>query len=292
MVSIEKMTYSNPESLVSTMWLDEHLSSPSVRIIDATSYMPSQDKDGFEQYNKQHIPGAIYFDINDIADDSTTLPHMLPSPEKFSLKARKLGLSDGDKIVVYDANGGYLAAARVWWMFRLYGHSDVCLLDGGLPKWLAEDRTIEVITSTQTSRHFTTRMNKSFVRSVEQMIANVDTKNEQVIDARSVGRFKGDEPEPRPSAKVGHIPGSLNLPFNTILNPNNHFTYCSAEVIKATISNAGIDLSKPITASCGSGVTACVLAFGLFLIGYETAAVYDGSWSEWGNHPDTPVEQG
>jgi len=286
------MTYSNPESLVSTMWLDEHLSFPSVRVIDATSYMPSQDKDGFEQYNKQHIPGAIYFDINDIADDSTTLPHMLPSPEKFSLKARKLGLSDGDKIVVYDANGGYLAAARVWWMFRLYGHSDVCLLDGGLPKWLAEGRTIEVITSTQTSRHFTTHMNKSFVRSVEQMIANVDTKNEQVIDARSVGRFKGNEPEPRPSAKVGHIPGSLNLPFNTILNPNNHFTYCSAEVIKATISNAGIDLSKPITASCGSGVTACVLAFGLFLIGYETAAVYDGSWSEWGNHPDTPVEQG
>jgi thiosulfate/3-mercaptopyruvate sulfurtransferase len=292
MVSIEKMTYSNPESLVSTMWLDEHLSSPSVRIIDATSYMPSQDKDGFEQYNKQHIPGAIYFDINDIADDSTTLPHMLPSPEKFSLKARKLGLSDGDKIVVYDANGGYLAAARVWWMFRLYGHSDVCLLDGGLPKWLAEGRTIEVISSTQTSRHFTTHMNKSFIRSVEQMIANVDTKNEQVIDARSVGRFKGNEPEPRPSAKVGHIPGSLNLPFNTILNPNNHFTYCSAEVIKATISNAGIDLSKPITASCGSGVTACVLAFGLFLIGYENAAVYDGSWSEWGDHPDTPVDQG
>ena len=286
------MTYSNPEALVSTKWLDEHLSSPGVRVVDATSYMPGQDKDGFGQYNKQHIPGAVYFDINDIADESNALPHMIPSPEKFSSKVRKLGLGDGDKIVVYDANGGYLAAARVWWMFRLYGHSDVCLLDGGLPKWLAEERSIEVITSIQTDRHFTAKMDKSFVRSVEQMISNVGTKNEQVVDARSVGRFKGEEPEPRPSAKVGHIPGSLSLPFNTILNPKNHFTYRSAEEIKATISNAGIDLSKPITTSCGSGVTACVLAFGLFLIGYENAAVYDGSWSEWGDHPDTPVDQG
>jgi len=254
--------------------------------------MPGQDKDGFGQYNKQHIPGAVYFDINDIADEFNALPHMIPSPEKFSSKVRKLGLGDGDKIVVYDANGGYLAAARVWWMFRLYGHSDVCLLDGGLPKWLAEERSIEVITSIQTDRHFTAQMDKSFVRSVEQMISNVGTKNEQVVDARSVGRFKGEEPEPRPSAKVGHIPSSLSLPFNTILNPKNHFTYRSAEEIKATISNAGIDLSKPITTSCGSGVTACVLAFGLFLIGYENAAVYDGSWSEWGDHPDTPVDQG
>jgi thiosulfate/3-mercaptopyruvate sulfurtransferase len=286
------LTYSNPEALVSTKWLDEHLSSPGVRVVDATSYMPGQDKDGFGQYNKQHIPGAVYFDINDIADESNALPHMIPSPEKFSLKVRKLGLGDGDKIVVYDANGGYLAAARVWWMFRLYGHSDVCLLDGGLPKWLAEERTIEVITSTKIDRHFTAQMNKSFVRSVEQMISNVGTKNEQVVDARSVGRFKGEEPEPRPSAKVGHIPGSLSLPFNTILNPKNHFTYRSAEEITATITNAGIDLSKPITTSCGSGVTACVLAFGLFLIGYENAAVYDGSWSEWGDHPDTPVDQG
>ena len=286
------MRYYNPEALVSTKWLNEHLSSQCVRVVDATTYLPGQNKDGFEQYTKQHIPGAVYFDINYIADKSTTLLHMIPSPEDFSSKVRKLGIGNGDKIIIYDANGGHLAAARVWWMFRLYGHSNVCLLNGGLPKWLAEKRNVEVITSTQTDQHFTAQMNKSFVRSVEQMIANVYTKDEQVIDARSLGRFKGEEPEPRPSIKAGHIPGSLSLPFNAILDPKKHFTYRSAEEIKAAISNAGIDLSRPITTSCGSGVTACVLAFGLFLIGYENAAVYDGSWSEWGDHPDTPVNHG
>jgi thiosulfate/3-mercaptopyruvate sulfurtransferase len=286
------LTYTNPEALVSTKWLDEHLSSPSIRVVDATSYMPSQGKDGFEQYIKQHIPGAVYFDINDIAKESTTLPHMIPSPEKFSSKVRKLGLGDGDKIVVYDANGGYLAAARAWWMFRLYGHSNVCLLNGGLPKWLAEERPVEYMLPAQRDRHFTARMNNTLLRSVEQVISNIDTQKEQVIDARSAGRFKGEEPEPRPSAKVGHIPGSFSLPFNTLMNTKNHFTYRSAKEIKTAVNEAGIDLEKPITASCGSGVTACVLAFGLFLIGYENVAVYDGSWSEWGDHPDTPVDQG
>ena len=285
------MTYTNPEALVSTKWLDKHLSSSNIQIVDATTYMLGQNKDAFEQYNKQHIPGAVYFDINDIANEHTNLPHMIPSSEIFSSKVRKLGLGDGDKIVVYDANGGYLAAARVWWMFRLYGHSNVCLLDGGLPKWLSENRAIEVMTSNRTNRIFRTRLNKSFVRSVEQMISNVVTKNEQVIDARSVERFKGEEAEPRPSEKIGHIPGSLSLPFTTILDPNNHFTYRSAKEIKAAFISSGIDLSRPVIATCGSGVTACVLACGLFLIGYENTAIYDGSWSEWGNHPDTPVHQ-
>lgn len=286
------MTYTNPDALVSTEWLAEHLSSPNIRIVDATSYMPGQGKDGRAQYNEQHIAGAVYFDINDIADETIPLPHMIPTPEKFASKVRKLGLGNGNKIVVYDANGGFLAAARVWWMFRLYGHTDVCLLDGGLPKWLAEERPIEDNEPAQRDRHFTSRMNNTLVRSVEQVIANIETGKEQVIDARSSGRFKGEEPEPRPSAKVGHIPGSMSLPFNSLMNPKEHFTYRSADEIKAAIDKAGIDLTKPITASCGSGVTACVLAFGLYLIGHENAAVYDGSWSEWGDHPDTPVDQG
>ena len=286
------MRYTNPDALVSTKWLAEHLSSPNIRMVDATSYMPGQGKDGRSQYNEQHIPGAVYFDINDIADETIPLPHMIPPPEKFASKVRKLGLGNGNKIVVYDANGGFLAAARVWWMFRLYGHTDVCLLDGGLPKWLAEEHPIEDTEPAQRDRHFTSRMNNTLVRSVEQVIANIETGKEQVIDARSSGRFKGEEPEPRPSAKVGHIPGSMSLPFNSLMNPKEHFTYRSADEIKAAVDKAGIDLTKPITASCGSGVTACVLAFGLYLIGHENAAVYDGSWSEWGDHPDTPVDQG
>ena len=286
------MRYTNPDALVSTKWLAEHLSSPNIRMVDATSYMPGQGKDGRAQYNEQHSPGAVYFDINYIADETIPLPHMIPPPEKFASKVRKLGLGNGNKIVVYDANGGFLAAARVWWMFRLYGHTDVCLLDGGLPKWLAEERPIEDTKPVQRDRHFTSRMNNTLVRSVEQVIANIETGKEQVIDARSSGRFKGEEPEPRPSAKVGHIPGSMSLPFNSLMNPKEHFTYRSADEIMAAVDKAGIDLTKPITASCGSGVTACVLAFGLYLIGHENAAVYDGSWSEWGDHPDTPVDQG
>jgi len=285
------MSYTNPDALVSTAWLADHLMSPDVRIVDGTSYLPNQDMNGQEQYNQQHIPGAVYFDINDIADASNPLPHMLPSAEKFSSKVRKLGLGDGNKIVVYDANGGYLAAARVWWMFRVFGHRDVAVLDGGLQKWLAEERPIDDMPPAPRDRHFTARVNHSLVRNVDQIISNIESRREQVIDARSAGRFKGVDPEPRPSKKVGHIPGSLSLPFNQLMDPKNHFTYRSADQIRAAVAGAGIDMAKPISASCGSGVTACVLALGLYLIGHKNAAVYDGSWSEWGDHPDTPVER-
>jgi len=284
------MTYVNPDALVSMDWLAAHLNAPDVRVVDGTSYLPNQGKNGLEQYNEQHIPGAVYFDINDIADKNNPLPHMLPPADKFSSKVRKLGLGDGNKIVVYDANGGYLAAARVWWMFRVFGHEDVAVLDGGLQKWIDEGREIDDLPPPPRERHFTSRVNHSLVRSVEQVIANIDTAKEQVIDARSLGRFKGVDPEPRPSTKVGHIPGSLSLPFNSFMDPKNHFVYRSGDEIQKTVEDAGIDLSKPIAASCGSGVTACVLALGLYLIGHKNAAVYDGSWSEWGEHPDTPVE--
>lgn len=285
------MTYQNPDALVSTEWLAQHINAPDVRVVDGTSYMPNQDQNGQDQYDKQHIPGAVYFDINDIADETNPLPHMLPSAEKFSSKVRKLGLGDGNKIVVYDANGGYLAAARVWWMFRVFGHEDVAVLDGGLQKWIDEGRPIDDLPPPPRERHFTSRVNHSLVRSVEQIIANIDAAKEQVIDARSAGRFKGVDPEPRPSAKVGHIPGSLSLPFNQLMDPKNNFVYRSGDEIKETVERAGIDISKPISASCGSGVTACVLALGLYLIGHKNTAVYDGSWSEWGDHPETPVER-
>lgn len=286
------MTYTNPDALVSTEWLAEHLNAPDVRVVDATSFLPTQDRNGYAEYKECHIPGAIYFDINDIADDTSPLPHMLPSPEKFSSRVRKLGLGDGNKIIAYDSNGGFNAAARVWWMFRVFGHTDVAVLNGGLPKWLAEGRPTDDIEPTPGDRHFTARTNNFLVRNVDQIISNIETAKEQVVDARSADRFRGEAQEPRPSDKVGRIPGSFNLPFNHLMDSKNHFVYRSADEIRAAVEKAQLDLTKPITTSCGSGVTACVLSLGLYLIGHKNAAVYDGSWAEWGNHPETPVDAG
>ena len=214
---------------------------------------------------------------------------MLPSPEKFSSRVRKLGLGDGNRIVVYDANGGFSAAARVWWMFRVFGHEDVALLNGGLPKWLAEDRPTEDILPVTRERHLTARVNHFLVRDVEHLIKNVETGKEQVIDARTAGRFAGTEPEPRPCHKKGRIPNSVNLPFMNLLDKDNHLTFRSADEITKAMGDAGVDTSKTMVTSCGSGVTAAVLTLGLYLLGHEDVAVYDGSWSEWGDHYDTPV---
>ncbi|HWA46932.1 MAG TPA: 3-mercaptopyruvate sulfurtransferase [Dongiaceae bacterium] len=278
--------YTHPESLVSTEWLQRNLSQPDLRIVDATYYLPMQNKNAKAEYLERHIPGAIFFDLDDISDTTSTLPHMLPPPEKFASRVRKLGLGDGNRIVVYDAQG-MMSAARIWWMFRIFGAREVAILDGGLPKWLAEGRPVDDGQVTLQERHFTARLDNTQVRSKDQIARNLDSKREQVLDARTAGRFHATEPEIWPGRRSGHIPGAYNLPYGQLLKPD--MTFKDADTLRGLYEKAGIDLKKPIVTSCGSGITACVLAFGLHLIGHRDVAVYDGSWAEWGLPGDTPV---
>jgi thiosulfate/3-mercaptopyruvate sulfurtransferase len=277
------------EALVSTAWLAEHLEAPDVRVVDASYYLPREGLDPRAEYEAHHIPCAVFFDIDEIADGNSPLPHMLPSPEKFSSRVRKLGLGDGVRIVVYDQRGIW-SAPRVWWAFRLFGHDDVVVLDGGLPKWLSEGRPMVEGPAEADARHFTARMNTLMVRDKAQLLANLRSRREQVLDARSPGRFAGADPEPRPGLHGGRIPGSLNLPFTDLVDPETQ-TMLPPEALKARFLAAGVDLSCPVVTTCGSGITAAVLTLGLYLLGRQSA-VYDGSWAEWGLPGDTPIETG
>ncbi|MCC7045561.1 MAG: 3-mercaptopyruvate sulfurtransferase [Alphaproteobacteria bacterium] len=284
------MPYAKPEALVSTDWLARHLQAPDVRVVDCTYILPPTTRNARREYEERHIPGAVFFDIDDIADSDNPLPHMLPSAEKFSSRVRKLGLGDGSRIVVYDTHG-MMSAARAWWMFRAFGHDDVAVLDGGLPKWLKEGRPVEDMKPMPRERHFTSRMNQLLVRDLDQVRGALEKKREQVLDARSSGRFKGVDPEPRQGLRGGHMPGALNVPYASLLDPETK-TFLPAERLSAVFKEAGVDLKKPIVTSCGSGVTACIVALGLYLLGRDDVAVYDGSWTEWGGRADTPVVTG
>jgi thiosulfate/3-mercaptopyruvate sulfurtransferase len=284
------MSYARPDALVSTEWLAAHLAAPDVRVVDASWYLPQMKRDATAEYAAAHIPGAVFFDIDEISDTASPLPHMLPSPEKFASRVRRLGLGDGNRIVIYDGHP-MMSACRVWWMFRAFGHRDVAVLDGGLPKWQREGRPVDDDPPPPRDRHFTARLNTTLVRDFEQVRRALDSGSEQVIDARAANRFRGEAPEPRAGLRSGHMPGAANLPYNELIDPASG-TMLPAEALWSRFEAAGIDLSRPVTASCGSGVSACVLALGLYLIGAKEAAVYDGSWAEWGGRADAPVVTG
>jgi thiosulfate/3-mercaptopyruvate sulfurtransferase len=275
-------------AIVSTEWLAAHLRDPDLRVVDGTWHMPQLKRDARREFAETHIPGAVFFDIDEIADTTIPLPHMLPGPEKFAEAVGRLGIGDGDRVVAYDTKGGVVSAARVWWTFRVFGLEAAAVLDGGLKKWRAEGRPVEAGVPAPPARRFTPRPHPALVRTFEQMRANLRSGREQVIDARSRGRFAGTEPEPRPGLRGGHIPGSLNLPYDELWAADG--TLLPPAAIREAFRKAGLDLDRPVVATCGSGVTAGVLALGLALMGRRDVAVYDGSWTEWGGRDDTPAE--
>ena len=276
------------DALVSTEWLQGELGANDLRVVDATYFLPADGKNAAALYEAAHIPGAVFMDLGELADTSSDLPMMLPTPEKFASRMQSLGLGDGSRVVLYD-DSPYRTSARAWFMLRTFGAHDVAILDGGMAKWRAEGRETASGREQLRHRHFTVWADNKGVRTLDQMKANVDSGQEQVLDARSAARFTGDEPDPRPATSAGHIPGSRNLHYPELFNPDG--TWKQGDALRSAYEGAGIDLSRPLVTSCGSGITASVLAFGAHLLGND-AAVYDGSWSEWGADRSTPKAMG
>jgi len=281
-----------PATLVSTEWLAAQLARPQigrsrVRVLDGTWHMPQLERDPRREFEEAHIPGAAFFDVDAIADHTTSLPHMLPRAAQFGRQVGELGISNNDLVVVYDVRG-VVSAARVWWTFRAMGHDRVAVLDGGLRKWTAEGRMVETGPAKVAPARFRAHLRRGIVRNLEQVRRNIDTRREQVLDARSRGRFAGTEPEPRAGLRGGHIPGSLNLPYDALYQADG--TLLPPDGLRQAFAASGVDPGRPVATTCGSGITASVLALGLHLIGHRKVAVYDGSWTEWAGRPDTPVE--
>ena len=278
-----------PRTLVSTDWLAAHMGDPDLRILDASWHMPATGRDARAEYMDEHIPGARFFDIDEISDQRSALPHMAPPPEKFISRMRAMGVGDGHQVVVYDSKGVW-SAPRVWWTFRLMGKMDVAVLDGGLPKWKAEGREIEDMPPIVRDRHITVQRQAHLVKDVSQVASASKLGDWQILDARSPERFRGEVEEPRPGLRSGHIPGSLNMPFPDLQNSDG--TMKDADALRAALTAAGVDLNRPVITSCGSGVTAAVISLALEIVGHRNHALYDGSWSEWGMYPDLKVEKG
>ena len=273
--------------LVTPEWLAQNLGRRDVRVVDGSWHMPQLKRDARAEFVEAHVPGAVFFDIDAIADPRTSLSHMLPRAAEFSRSVGRLGIGDRDRVIVYDSRG-VVSAARVWWTFRAFGHDAVAVLDGGLPRWRAEGRPVESGSAAPKPRRFTARLRRSLVRDLAGMRRNLTTRKAQVLDARSRGRFAGTEPEPRAGLRAGHIPRSLNLPYDELYQKDG--TLLPPDALRQKFEASGLDLDKPVVTSCGSGITASVLALGLYAIGRPDVAVYDGSWTEWGGDGDTPIE--
>lgn len=283
------MTQPETKGLCDTAWLAEHLDDPHVHILDGSFFLPGSGRVQRDEFRACHIPGAQIFDVDEMCDPNSHLPHMLPSPELFAAKVQQLGISSANLVVAYDAPGSF-AAARVWWTFRVFGHDQVVILDGGLAKWMAEGRPVAAgDPSLPLPGRFVPGFRPALVRTAADLLRNTQTQESQVVDARGAGRYQGSEPEPRPSRRQGHVPNSLNLPFSALFDPSRHGVWRPDAELAFLFAAARVDLGHPIICYCGSGVTACVPAFAAFRLGHEDAAVYDGSWAEWGNRDDTPI---
>lgn len=277
-------------ALVSTEWLATRLGQPDLRIVDGSWYLPSSGRDAAAEFAVAHIPGAVFFDVDASSDPGTPLPHMLPSAEAFATRMSSLGLDDAAAIVVYDGSGVNISAPRVWWTFRAFGHTRVAVLDGGFAKWRAEGRPLESGRASPAAGHFTARLDPTRVRDFAAVRALLASREEQLVDTRPADRFEGRVPEIRPGVRSGHIPGARNVPFGELVAPDG--TMLPPAVLREKLAAAGVDLGRPVVASCGSGTSACSLVLALTLLGHDRVSVYDGSWTEWGGRADTPIETG